>query len=124
ARADADGHDDVAVFVVIRRVHRAQLAGRLSVLELQLDFSSVGSLEEIQQVLGVEADGHGFAVVRGFDGVFRFAGLGGGGRDLDFIAVQAHADGARPLVSKLRNTQDGAGNFFARNRDRLVVVTR
>jgi len=31
--------------------------------------------EEVENVLGVEANGQGVALVAGFDGVFRFAGL-------------------------------------------------
>ena len=79
--SDAHGHEDVAVLDVFVGVFGAHLAGGLGVLELQADFAGVADgLEEVDQVLAVEADDERVVVVGRLDGVFGFAGVGGGAR--------------------------------------------
>ena len=79
--SDPHGHDDVAVLVVLA-VGGAELAGGLGIFELEPYVAGADGLQEIQDVLRVEADGQGVALVAGLDRVFRFAGFGGGGGEL------------------------------------------
>src|SRR5438874_7362593 len=71
-------HHDIAVLVILA-IGGAELAGGLGVLKLQLYFSGADSFQKIQNILRVEADGEGVAVVVGFEGVFGLAAFGGGG---------------------------------------------
>src|SRR5438270_4707723 len=64
--SDPHRHNDIAVVVIVI-AFRAERAGRLRVLELQADFQGVGSLEEVEQVGRVEADGHRIAGERYVD---------------------------------------------------------
>src|SRR5579864_3846014 len=61
--SDPHGHDDVPVLVIVPGVFGAELAGGLGILELQADLAGISSLEEIQQVLRIKADGNRFALV-------------------------------------------------------------
>ena len=66
----------------------------------------------------------GIEVVRGFDGVFGLAGVGGGGRNLQLVLFQAHLDGAGTLVGELGDALDRGHQVFAADDDELVVVAR
>src|SRR5208283_5955688 len=68
--SDAHGHEDVAVLDVFGAVFGAHLAGGLGVLELQADLAGgADGLEEVDEVLAVEADDERVVVVRSLDGV-------------------------------------------------------
>src|SRR5215469_13164524 len=71
ARSDAHGHHDVAV---ARRFvgDGTQLAGGLFVFQLEVD-GAVGGGEEIEEVLGVEADGDRIAFEFFLDDFLGFA---------------------------------------------------
>src|SRR5947209_17414823 len=117
------GHHDVAVFVLaIGSLVWPELAGRLGIFEFEADISGAYHLQEFQQVLRIEADHHGIAVVAGFNGIFRFANFGVGGRDLQFILLQTHTDGIGALIGKLGHSLDGTGKFVAMYGHRLVIV--
>ena len=55
-RSDPHRHHDVAVLVVLA-LGGAQLAGGLGVFEFELHVAGADGLQEVQDVLGVEADG-------------------------------------------------------------------
>ena len=99
-------HHHVAVLELGVRNIRAELAGRLRVLELDAHLVGVGVLEEIEQVLRVEANGNHFARIGDLDRIFRFAGFGRRRRDFQLILLQPQANGARALVGKLRDALD------------------
>src|SRR4051812_44012529 len=110
AYSNTHGHDDVAVFVVVAGVFGAHLARGLGVLELEADLAGVADgFEEVEHVGGVEADDQSVELIGRFDGVFGFAGLGGGAGDAEFVLLQAQLDGAGALVGELRHALDGAG---------------
>ena len=90
--SDPHGHNDVAVFVVVA-FGGAELAGGLGVFEFEADFAGAGGFEEVDKILGVEADGQRLAGVGGFDGIFGLAGFRGGGGELEFAFFEAQADG-------------------------------
>src|SRR5437868_9348969 len=119
--SDPHRHHDIPVLVVIPFAG-AELAGRLGVFEFQAHFAGAGGLQEIQQVLGVESDGHAVAVVIGLQRIFRFASLGRRGRQLQLALFHPHADGAGTLVGELSYTLNGGSQVFTIDRDRLVVV--
>src|SRR5450755_3951665 len=74
--SDPHGHDDVAILVVLA-IGGAKLTGRLRVFEFELYVSRANCFQEIQNVLGVKADGQRIALVAGFERVFRFSSFGG-----------------------------------------------
>ena len=121
--SDPHGHDDVAVFVfVVGGIFGAHLAGGLRVFEFEADFAGVADgLEEVEHVGGVEADDEGVEVVGGFDGVFGFAGFGGGAGDLQLVLLQANLDGAGALVGELGDALDGAERSSQRTMTDLLL---
>ena len=64
--SDPHGHDDVAVLVVLA-VGGAELAGGLGVFEFESYVAGADCFQEVEDVVGVEADGQGVALVAGFD---------------------------------------------------------
>src|ERR1019366_4543122 len=56
------------------------------------------------------------------DGVFALAGLGGTGADLEFVALQADADGAGTLVGELGDALDGRGELAGADYGEFGVV--
>src|SRR5690242_15089568 len=100
--SDAHGHDDVAVaagFVA----EGTELTCGLLVLELEADGTVGCGAEEIEQVLGVEADGDWLAVKFLFDGFLGFAILWAGRGDFQALFGEHELHGMRALVGKLRN---------------------
>src|SRR5438132_5879685 len=80
--------------LVIFTLSRTELPRRLRILQLQLHVTRAGSLEEIQNILRIEADGKRLAVIVNLKGVFGLASLGGGSGKLQFAFLQAYPDGA------------------------------
>src|SRR6266852_95140 len=105
-RSDPHGHDDVAVLVIFT-VGGTELSGGLRVFELEFYIAGTDCLQEIQNVLGVEADRERVALVAGFERVFRFTGFGRGGRQFHFALFEAQADSPRTLVGELGDAGDG-----------------
>src|SRR4029077_20064743 len=72
--SDAHGHYDVAVLVVLA-VGGTELSGRLRIFEFQFYVAGADCLQEIQDVLRIEANRKRVALVAGLDRVFRFSGF-------------------------------------------------
>src|SRR5579863_63926 len=72
--SDPHRHHDVAVLIILA-LGGTQLAGGLGVLQFQPYVAGAGSLEEVDDILSVEADGQRLAVVVGLNRVFGFARL-------------------------------------------------
>ena len=124
--SDPHGHQDVAVLHVLVGVFGAHLAGGLRVLELQAHFAGVADgLQEVDQVLAVEADDERIVVVGRLDGVFGLAGVGGGDGELELVLLQADLDRSGALVGKLRYALDASPSGPpTADDDELVVVAR
>src|SRR5581483_1212961 len=100
----------------------AELAGGLGVLELQANVACARGLEEVGDVLGIEADGQRLAVVVGLNRVFRLARLRGRSRKLQLALLQLQPDRTRALVSKLRHARNGGAQLFSVQRNALAGV--
>src|SRR5208283_2279867 len=121
----AHGHEDVAVLDVFGAVFGAHLAGGLGVLELQADLAGgADGLEEVDEVLAVEADDERVVVVRSLDGVFGLAGVSGGAGELELVLFEADLDGTGALVGELGDALDAAHQVLGADDDELVVVAR
>src|ERR1700731_2417701 len=90
-RSDAHGHHDIPVLVVVS-LSGTQLAGRLSILQLQPHFTRPRGFEEVHEICGVEADGKRIAGIGSFDGILGLARLRGlsGELQLALLQLQAH----------------------------------
>src|SRR4029077_12519996 len=96
--SNSHGHDDVAVLAYDAIARRTELAGAFLILQLESDLILLDHFEEIEQVLGVEADFEiGTGVLAGY-ALFALAGFDAGGEDAHFAVGELHADGARTLV--------------------------
>src|SRR6267154_3060689 len=67
-RSDPHRHHDVPVLVIIT-FSRPQLPCGLRIFQLQPHFVGAGGFQEIDQVLGIEANREDLTVVRRFDGI-------------------------------------------------------
>jgi len=110
--SDAHGHQDVAVFVFGFWVFGAHLAGGLAVFEFEADFAFVTEgFEEVDHVVGVEADDDGVEGVGSFDAVFGLAGFVGLGADLELVLLETEADGVGAFIGELGDAADGGGEL-------------
>src|ERR1017187_5916408 len=120
--SDPHGHYHVAVMVFGSVAHRAQFAGALLVLQLEGHLLLIGGAQKIEQILGVESNLHVRTRIFAGDALLAFPSLDGRRENLDFARGELHADGARALVGKLRDTLDRRANFVAVQLGRVYVV--
>jgi hypothetical protein len=106
--SDAHGHHDVpvAIFAVTGLIW-PQLSRSLSVFKFKANIACAHYFEKLKQILRVEPDHHGITRIGCLQGVLRLTGLRVGRRDSQLIFLDAHANGVRALIGKLRHTLDG-----------------
>src|SRR6185437_6469733 len=117
---DPHRHDDVAVLRAVAGAG-AELAGRDLVLDLQQHLVLGHRLEEILQVLGVEADHQRRAAELGLELFLRLAQVAGGGRQRQLVGLDLDPDGVAALVGELIHALDGGGELLAVERQRLQL---
>ena len=96
----------------------------MRILEQERHLRILHRAQEIEQVLRVEADLDGRAVVSRGNALFALSGFGNRRMNLHFVRRDAHADRARPLVGELRHAFDRAAQFFALQRHRVRLLFR
>src|SRR5579862_1631250 len=111
--SNAHGHYDVAVMILRAVAHGTHFTGAFLVLQLEGYLLLIGGAQEIEQILGIEADFHVRPTVLAGNAFLAFAGLDGGRKDLHLARGKLHADGPRALVGELRDALDRGAVLFA-----------
>src|SRR5271166_952557 len=116
--SDPHRHHDIPVLVILG-FRWTQLSGRLCILQFQFYVARPGRFDEVHQVLRVESDRHRLAVIGDFEGILRFAGLGGRCGELQLVLLQTQPHGARPLIGELGDARNRRSQFLAVQGDGL-----